>query len=333
MFPARDYYDSLKEGMQDEVTDTKKEFPTKETACLEGHDGPVLVARFTTDGSYLMTGGKDRTVILWNPHKGTKVKEYAGIHGYEVLDIKITDDNNRFASCGGDRQVFLWDVGTGQVIRRIGGHTARVNCLSFNKDQTVLVTGCYDRAVRTWDLRAPVRDPIQTMTEARDSVSGLVVTEYAIFSSSIDGCLRQYDLRAGKVITDHVHKPITHLVRSHDGNCVLLSCLDNTVRLFDLATGELLQEFTGHQSQNYKVECALNRTDSHVCSGSEDGKIFIWNLVDAKLAHTLQGHSKAVVSLASTSVAVEGPAARLGGAGGLTCLASASSDGTVRVWK
>jgi mitogen-activated protein kinase organizer 1 len=43
------------------------------------------------------------------------VKEYAGPHGHEVLDVAIAKDNASFASCGGDRTVFLWDVASGQV--------------------------------------------------------------------------------------------------------------------------------------------------------------------------------------------------------------------------
>lgn len=51
-----------------------------------------------------MSGGKDRTVRLWNPHKGNLVKTYPG-HGYEVRDVTVSKDNSKFASCGGDKQV------------------------------------------------------------------------------------------------------------------------------------------------------------------------------------------------------------------------------------
>lgn len=44
-----------------------------------------------------------------------QVKEYAGPHGHEVLDVAIAADNASFASGGGDRTVFLWDVASGQV--------------------------------------------------------------------------------------------------------------------------------------------------------------------------------------------------------------------------
>lgn len=37
------------------------------------------------DGNYCLTCGSDKTLKLWNPHKGTALRTYQG-HGYEVLD-------------------------------------------------------------------------------------------------------------------------------------------------------------------------------------------------------------------------------------------------------
>lgn len=98
-----------------------------------------------------------------------------------------------------------------------------------------------------------------------------------------------------------------------------MSCLDDTLRLFDKGSGELLNEYTGHKSANYKVESCLTNTDAHVVSGSEDSCIYFWNLVEANLVHTLKGHSKMVTTLDYHASEV--------------CLVSGSSDGTVKVWK
>jgi mitogen-activated protein kinase organizer 1 len=69
---------------------------------------------------------KDRTLRLWNPHKGAPIKSYTG-HGYEVRDVSVSADNSKFASCGGDRQIFLWDVASGSTIRKFRGHDSNVN--------------------------------------------------------------------------------------------------------------------------------------------------------------------------------------------------------------
>jgi mitogen-activated protein kinase organizer 1 len=56
---------------------------------LNSHKGPVHVARYAKGSAkYVLTGGQDRTVRLWNPTLGTEIKTYAA-HGYEVLSITV----------------------------------------------------------------------------------------------------------------------------------------------------------------------------------------------------------------------------------------------------
>jgi len=65
------------------------ELPTKEAHILKGHEGAVLAARFNGDGNYALTCGKDRTIRLWNPHRGILIKTYKS-HGREVRDVHVT---------------------------------------------------------------------------------------------------------------------------------------------------------------------------------------------------------------------------------------------------
>ena len=56
---------------------------------LENHKGAVHVARYAKGSAkYLLTGGQDRTVRLWNPSLGTEIKTYLA-HGYEALSISM----------------------------------------------------------------------------------------------------------------------------------------------------------------------------------------------------------------------------------------------------
>jgi WD40 repeat protein len=50
-------------------------------------------------------------------------------------------DNTKFVSSGGDRSVFLWDVTTGNTIRRISAHLAKINVVEFNADASVMASG------------------------------------------------------------------------------------------------------------------------------------------------------------------------------------------------
>lgn len=56
---------------------------------LNTHKGPVNVARYSKGSAkYILTGGQDRTIRLWNASLGTEIKTFAA-HGYEVLSITV----------------------------------------------------------------------------------------------------------------------------------------------------------------------------------------------------------------------------------------------------
>jgi mitogen-activated protein kinase organizer 1 len=158
-----------------------------------------------------MSGSQDKTIRLWNPHKGLHIKSYSGPHNYEVTDIAIHKSNNQFASVGGDKLAFYWDVTTGNTIRKFQGHTQSINCVAFNPLYNVLLTGSFDTTVRIWDLNSdrPSHRQIQTrevqiLDQQRDSVSQLIVTEEQIIVGCLDGCVRVYDIRMGCMTTDDV---------------------------------------------------------------------------------------------------------------------------------
>ncbi|KAL3148779.1 hypothetical protein ABBQ38_014188 [Trebouxia sp. C0009 RCD-2024] len=76
----------------------------------------------------------------------------------------------------------------------------------------------------------------------------------------------------GMMFSDTLHESVTGIAVSHDGNCVLASCLDHSMKLLDKASVELLATYTGHTHQEMKLDCAFTPSDAHVISGSEDGE-------------------------------------------------------------
>lgn len=221
-------------------------------------------------------------------------------HGYEVLDISVSADNSRFASVGGDRQVFLWDVAEGKTTRRFAGHGARVNAVAFaGKDDNLIVSGSYDATVRLWDCKSQNAKPIQVLDEARDSVSTVHVLDggHEIITGSVDGFLRCYDLRMGQVHADCVGAPITSVQQTADAAAVLVSSLDGKIRLMDKRNGKMLKDYVGHKNEDYRVRSCLGLGDAVVLSGSEDGKIFAWDMASGGVIARLDDtHGGKVIS-------------------------------------
>ncbi|KAI9818367.1 MAG: hypothetical protein M1826_001389 [Phylliscum demangeonii] len=272
-------------------------FPSRPLRTLDGHNGAVHCVTYSAGlGQYALTGCSDRLIRLFNPSNGSLVQTY-GAHGYEVLDLAVTGDNARFASVGGDKQVFLWDVATARTLRRFAGHFARVNAVAFGAEgAAVVVSGSFDATVRLWDCKSQSTKPLQVLEEARDSVTAVLVVGHEICTASVDGRVRVYDLRMGMVYVDVVGQPITSLALTQDGNGLLVSTLDNTIRLLDRGNGALLQSYQGHRNTDFRIRSCLALHDAFVVSGSEDGKIYVWDLLDGKVVKQLDAHAGKVAS-------------------------------------
>ncbi|TDH65405.1 hypothetical protein CCR75_003609 [Bremia lactucae] len=283
-----------------------EEVPTVCIRELHGHHGPINSIRFNSKGTYVMTCGQDKTIKLWNPHRDCEekpkqallVKTYEGRHGYDVQDVTIARDNSKFASCGRDRAVFMWDVQTAKVIRKFEGHEHSVNCVQFNAYSSVLLSGSYDKTVRAWDIRARnAYMPIQILDDFRDSVTSMVVTDHEIVAGCVDGIVRTYDLRAGQLFREHINEPVVSVTQSPDARFILAGCLDGSIRLIEKVNGREIKSFRGHIVQNYKIECTISSSGAFVLSGSEDGKVYWWDLVDEKCRNSFSAHAKPVRAL------------------------------------
>lgn len=102
--------------------------------------------------------------------------------------------------------------------------------MALNDDCTVLITASYDNTVKFWDLRSNNREPIQTLSDFTDAVTSVLTTENGIVSASVDGFVRVYDMRSGRLYSDNLKDPITSVQLTEDGKAYLATCLHGTIR-------------------------------------------------------------------------------------------------------
>ncbi|KAK6523858.1 hypothetical protein TWF281_001825 [Arthrobotrys megalospora] len=295
-------------------------FPSHQAATVSRHVGPVHCVTYSAGaGQYLLTGGQDRKIHLFNPTTTSHIQTYDA-HGYEILSLSVSPDNSRFASVGGDKSAFLWDVSTAKTLRRFAGHYARINTCGFNHDASILVTGSFDATVRLWDVKSNSMKPVMVWDDGKDSITSLVVGDGEVITGCVDGKLRRYDLRMGQIYVDVIGHPITSVTQTRDENAVLVSSLDETVRLMDKGTGGCLMSYKGHRNKEYRISSTFAMVDSYVVSGSEDGYLWAWDILEGKCVVKERAHGGKVVS----AIAVND---------GRREMATAGVDGTVVIWR
>ncbi|KAJ5054894.1 uncharacterized protein L3040_001156 [Drepanopeziza brunnea f. sp. 'multigermtubi'] len=302
------------------------DFPSKPLTQLLGSNGPVHALTYSSSPStYILTGSSDRTIRLYNPSrpcptpsssstplsppKPTQLIQSYSAHGYEVLSLTVASDNATFASAGGDRAVFLWDVATAKTLRRFQGHTARVNAVTFAaQGDSVLVSGSFDASVRLWDVRSQSGKPVMVLDDARDSVTCVLVSreggggrggggmgEYEVLAGSVDGRVRCYDLRFGRVETDVIGASVTSLERTRDGKGVLVGGLDSCVRLMDREGGGLLKSYkgAGWRNEEFRLRSVFGKSERWVLCGNEDvkgadGEVVVWDTLSGEVVERVR---------------------------------------------
>lgn len=103
---------------------------------------------------------------------------------------------------------------------------------------------------------------------------------------------------------------------SLDGHTLVSGSSDNTVRVWDVSTGELVYSLKQHRQKVLSV--AISPDAKTLVSSSHDNTIIVWNLKNGEAIRTLKGHSWGVCSVA---VSPDGET-----------IVSGSLDGTIRLW-
>lgn len=265
--------------------------PFERVGKLVGHDGPVEAVCFTDDTKYCLTAGHDRTVRLWNPLRLDSNSEALPMHIYQDGHIHavsaVASHDTTMVSASG-KSLVVTDMVTAKVKHRISAShtTGRVNAVDIRQDAMYL-SASYDGTCKLWDARnLKTQIPMQTCDEAKDSVTCVKMDgPHSFYTTSVDGYIRLYDIRQGRVTCCNVGAPIVGMAIADD--CIVVSCLDETLRLVDKELGELLNTYHGaHKASQYAVACAI--TFRHVLTGSESSGPVLYDLVTAKAVQQLR---------------------------------------------
>jgi len=103
---------------------------------------------------------------------------------------------------------------------------------------------------------------------------------------------------------------------SGDGCTLASASYDDTIKLWDTATGQCRQTLEGHRNSVYSV--AFSGDGCTLASASYDHTVKLWDTATGQCRQTLEGHRNSVQSVAFS--------------GDGCTLASASDDHTVKLW-
>ena len=83
--------------------------------------GAVDAVSFSPDGKFIVTGGIDKTVRIWEAEIGSLVHTLTG-HTAQITSVSFSPDGKQISSSSRDKTARIWNASDGQEIHRMAGH-------------------------------------------------------------------------------------------------------------------------------------------------------------------------------------------------------------------
>ncbi|WP_375480106.1 protein kinase [uncultured Nostoc sp.] len=261
----------------------------KVLTSLSGHTQAVKSVTFSPDGQILATASDDKTIKLWQIETLEEICTLLG-HAHAVKSVAFSPDGQILASGSWDKTIKLWDVNTGREICTIGGHQLKVNSVAFSPQGQLLASASYDRTIRLWQI--PALEGFQKEFENRPCYSLLAT------------------------LSGHAWAVLT-VAFSPDGQILATGSDDNTIKLWEVNTGQLICTLVGHSWS--VVAVAFTADGETLLSASCDKTVKLWRVSTAEEIVTLSGHIDSVSAVAVSKVT--------------QLIASGSRDKTIKLWQ
>ncbi len=122
---------------------------------LSGHTNSVFVVRYTPDQRYLVSGGRDAHLRIWDVEKNYQLTQSIVAHMYAINHLDFSPDGRYFATGSMDKSVKIWDAHAFKLLKvldkaRHAGHGTSVNRVLWMNDNETLLSASDDRTISVW---------------------------------------------------------------------------------------------------------------------------------------------------------------------------------------
>lgn len=166
-------------------------------------------------------------------------------HDRPLLRCRFSPDGKLAVTSSEDSTLQKWDLASSEKTI-LKGHESWVQSLQFAADGSQLVSGGCDGRLIWWSILEAVPTAIRTVEAHQGWIRGIAI--------------------------------------SPDGTQLASVGNDLTIRLWNMATGEPIAQWKGHEKHIYSV--LFHPDGKQLFTGDLDGKLHLWNLDDKQIVRT-----------------------------------------------
>ncbi|HPI20320.1 MAG TPA: T9SS type A sorting domain-containing protein, partial [Candidatus Kapabacteria bacterium] len=199
--------------------------------------------------SKVATSSLDGTVIIWDASTGKRIHTLI-CNNICVNEINWSPDGNRIVTAGGDSNAIVWEVSSGEKLFTLSEHTASIIFAKWSDSYNKIITIGYDDKTIIWNANTGEKQ--FTLKGGYSDYS-----DYSTFNQI------QYQ---NKVITFFY----------------------DTVAIWDINTGEILQKFINDEEENGPICASLSPDGSKIAISIYDKQITIYDATTGIKINSLQ---------------------------------------------
>ena len=282
--------------------------------CMN-REGCIFSMSFNDTGNLMASSNHYHTIEIWDM-KQRKIKEIISSHSEIVTGVEFfhkKEDNEYFLSCSLDKTIKLWK--NYKNIHTFLEHSDWVRCISIREDNQQFLSGCVSSVVKLWDI--PTQRVIGSIINQNSDptslttvnslnfmnnnpnlfIIGLRSGEVKIFDCRIQNKNDNYIKNVGIVQSFKAHqKKLNTAKLNKSDKYILTSGRDSLLRLWDMRklpkeneiNQKYIYEYNKHKCVGYNIECNFYLNENYIITGSEDGNIYIYDILNNKNYYKLK---------------------------------------------
>lgn len=249
--------------------------------------------RFLQSGKQVAWGPRGSTegvLQVWDIETGVETEILGPFEGLEG-PFAFSLDGRRLAAYCMDKSICVWDTVTClKVMDPIRGQTNPPYCITFSADGKRIASGS-NNGISVWDTEqvaenGNVSPRLDDITAIALSSDGMQIASSSGFHRSSDHTIRICDINTGCMLTGPTQytSPIWVVTFSPDGERIVSSSIDDTIRIWDTQMGICIADAVCPTGSSIAFSPNGERIVSVALS---NGQVTIWNAKLGMISQTM----------------------------------------------